>query len=243
MKRIVAMMIIAFSMVFGMNAVKAETIPTVTFDGTTSIKYNVSKDSFSKVFEGMVPGEARTLTIKLVNDYSKAADFYMSTKTLKAFEDAKKASGGAYTVSMSLLQDDKTTLIYGTGEGALIGADSNGLKDINGALNDTYKVATIEAGKEATLSFKVALDGQSLRNEYQSQSGQFQFDFTVQYNDTAAGVVVNNVVAAPKNVVKTIYNSVKTGDPTTITGLVALLIVAGTGIFFLTRKVAKKHEN
>lgn len=236
MKKYISSLLIIVALLLNVTSLSALENPSVTFDGTSSLKYNSQAHDFSQVFSGMVPSEARTLEIDLINDTNQTVDFFMSTKVLEAFEDAVKATQGAYNVSLSLLQDGKTLIIYGEDEGALIGANENGLYDLNGALNDKYMIANIDGNKQAKILLTIQLDGMSLRNEYQGLQGALQFDFTAQYPEVKTKQVVNTTV------INKYVDSVKTGDPTSIGILVGVIVIAAIGITLTVKKGGKKHE-
>lgn len=234
MKKILITTVLTLTLLLSIAPIKAQDVePSVTFDGSTTLQYNVDTKEFGKVFENMVPSQKRTLNIHLKNDSDKEVNFYMTTKVLEAFEDAKTASQGTYHVSLSLTQDGKETYIYGQQDGALVGANENGLYDLNGSLNEKYMIAKVASQKEATISLTVELDGMTLRNNYQGLPGMFQFDFTAQYDDT---------LQTPETIVKTIIKNIQTSDMTTI-GIVALMLgIAGFGIGVGIRKGEKKNE-
>lgn len=217
--------------------------PIVEFDGTTSLKYNMDEDAFGTHFEGMMPSEERIQSITLKNTSDKEVHFFMSTEVIKVFEDAKEsAKDGGYTVSLTLVQDGKETLIYGNrGEINVGGTDGNGLYDMNGTLNDKFMIATLSPNKEAVVNLSVKLDGQTIDNEYQGLPGTFQFDFTVQYDNDELQTVVNTITNTIKGETQTIIEKVKTGDPTTIGGLVIILGLSA-GLIVALKKGGRKNE-
>ena len=234
MKRIQIMMTLTLIMLLNIVSIKAQELtPTVTFDGTVSLKYNIDTKEFGKTFENMVPSEKRTLNILLKNDSHQDVDFFMSTEVLEAFEDAKQASHGSYHVSLSVFNNGETTYVYGDKIGALVGSNENGLYDLNGSLNQKYKIAHILANQDATIQLTVELDGTTLRNEYQGLPGMFAFDFTAQYD---------NAVKSPQTIIKTIIRNVQTGDSTTIEFLILSMMIVGSGGLLILRKGGHKND-
>lgn len=244
MKKLLSTMAVVAALLFSSSTsfAASEKIPTVTFDGSTSLTYNVKENEFGKSFEGMLPSEKRTLEIKLKNTSKSDIDFYMSAKVLKAFEEANKAEGGAYIVSLAVKQNKTTTMIYGDVEGSSVGANKSGLYDLNGSLNDNFKVATIAKEQEASVFLNVEIDGASVRNSYQGLPGQFQFDFTAQYLDPKETTIVNNVNKVVYDKVTTFIESVKTGDPTSVGAIVGVLIIAGATVIFFKKKGGRTNE-
>ncbi len=233
MKKILSAILLASICIMLVTPVGAKEIPIVEFDGTTQLKYNMEENAFGTNFEGMVPGEERVQSIILKNNGDRLVDFFMSTEVIQAFEE-ENAKNGGYIVSLTLNQDGQETLIYGNRSEINVGADENGLYDMNGTLNDKFMIASIEPEKEATVSLAVKLDGQSMGNDYQGLPGTFQFDFTVQYDDSEPEVVVNTIV-------NTIIENIKTGDPVTIGGLLFAL-GASAGAIVLMKKGGRKDE-
>ena len=123
MKKRIAGLCMTFALVFGMSmGVYAADTPVATFDGSGQIKYNYDyKEDFGDAFEGMLPGDERTQQIILRNTSEKPTDFYMEVEVIKALEEASKASGAAYTFSLTVTQEGVNEgipqVIYG-GEGS-----------------------------------------------------------------------------------------------------------------------------
>ena len=174
------------SLLFGMSVTAyGADLPTATFDGSDEIKYNYSDlENFGSAFSDMLPGEERSQEIVLKNTGSQAAEFYMQTEVLRAFEEAG-AQGAAYTVSLSLEKDGEAIVIYGGETGATVGgADGRGLYDLNGQMNEWVRVADLQPGKSASLFMTVLLDGESATNDYMGAEGTLQFEFRAGYDDT-----------------------------------------------------------
>lgn len=243
MKKLLSGIILACLCMMLVVPVGALEEPIVEFDGTTSLKYNRDEDAFGTHFEGMMPGEERIQSITLKNTSDKEVHFFMSTEVIKVFEDAREsAKDGGYTVSLTLNQDGKETLIYGNRQEINAGGmTGNGLYDMNGTLNDKFMIATLAPDKEAVVSLSVKLDGQSLGNEYQGLPGTFQFDFTVQYDDSEPQTVIKTITNTIKGETQTIIKKVKTGDPTTIGGLIIALGLSAGAIVTL-KKGGRKNE-
>ena len=106
MKKRIAGLCMTLALVFGMSmGVYAADTPVATFDGSGQIKYNYDyKEDFGDAFEGMLPGDERTQQIILRNTSEKPTDFYMEVEVIKALEEASKASGAAYTFSLTVTQ-------------------------------------------------------------------------------------------------------------------------------------------
>jgi len=215
-KRIKFLCILCIAMLSLPMTVCAEETPKATFDATTELKYNYDDTTnFGNAFINMMPGETRSQDIILENISNATVDFYMKTEILKTFEEVKQTSGAAYQVMLSVTDPNGTNIIYGGAEedgSGRIGADDQGLGNLNDSMGDWYKVAELEPRTQAVITLTVSLDGESHTNAYQSAEGTFQFEFKAGYDDR------NNVVTIYEQLEDTIIEQiiysdvVKTGD-------------------------------
>ena len=67
------------------------------------------KAELAGAFDGMAPGDSRTVVIKIENQNSHKASFFISQKTTDALEEAGKASGGAYEFQVEIGNDTNRT--------------------------------------------------------------------------------------------------------------------------------------
>ena len=80
---------------------------TVTFTENKELAYsNVTNTSgtvdLGDAFVGVAPGETRSQTIILKNEFDKVIDFYMSAQVLQALEDSStKAAGAGYDIVLT----------------------------------------------------------------------------------------------------------------------------------------------
>lgn len=165
---------------------------TVTFDGSRTLQYSgFEEEGFDSAFRGMLPGEERTLKIRLRNTSDRAVDFFMDTQILKSLQEA--ADNAAYYVKLEVLQDGASTVILGSGEeAAVIGGTSSdgtaaagnqGLKELNDTWNGYRMVASLTQGGTAEILLDIQLDGETGDNSYQNQIGVMQFQFQASYNE------------------------------------------------------------
>ena len=209
--------------------------PTVTYDGS-KITYNYADtNQFGSAFENMAPGEARTLEILLSNTSGEEANFFMDTAVVKAFEDAVKANGAAYQVTMDVVQDGTVTNIYGGANGSTVGGNNSGLYDLNGNLNKTFLTAKVPAGKTAAVRLTVALDGETNTNNYQALTGTFQFKFSVIKDDVYTPAINSQNTSVLTNIVAT-------GDQAQLALYILILAVslAAITVIILAAKRRKK---
>ena len=224
-------------------------LPTVTFDGSKEMKYSYcDTTNFGDGFVNMLPGEERTQDIILKNTSSRAVDFYMKTEALRTFEEFNQTAGAAYHVTLTITDGNGTTTIYGGTEedgSNRIGADEEGLGNLNGNVNEWYKVALLNGGEEAVITLKVSLDGESHDNSYMAAEGTFQFEFKAGYEDK------ENVITTVKQLEDVVVNeivyvikSVKTGDESQLylwacgIGICGILLMT----LIVLRKKGRKQE-
>jgi len=217
--------------------------PSVTFTGADQLI--LSDTSLGNVFEGMAAGDERTLAIEVKNENKNTTDFYMSAEAIQSLEEANKANGGAY--SITLMVND--SVIYSNNsiggapsEGT---ATSKGLYDVK-ELKDKLFVATLKTNENAIVKFTMGLDGEAITNNesnsYSNAVGQFNFEFQAAYDGDKGLIVINKeVVTIIPNIVPLANNPVATGDTTNIWPivlalLVGVLLVVTTVIILMKKK-------
>ena len=100
------------------SVVSAAEIHTVQLTEENQLVYTKDKAELAGAFDGMAPGDSRTVVIKIENQNSHKASFFISQKTTDALEEAGKASGGAYEFQVEIGND--------TGRISLLDADAGG---------------------------------------------------------------------------------------------------------------------
>ena len=210
--------------------------PTATFDGRTDISYNYDADDFGSGFYDMLPGEEREQTICLENITDRDVDFFMSASVIQSFEDIREASGGAYHIRLVSVQNGREKVIYGNEEGTdanVGGVDKEGLKDLNGIVNEWFLAASLPGQGKADIRLEVSLEGESHNNTYQDAAGRFQFMFRAGYEEDQ----IVQVQKKGTDKIITLLRTVKTGDDSSAEiFLSALILSAGVaGVIFLRR--------
>ena len=87
------------------SVVSAAEIQTVQLTEENQLVYTKDKTELAGAFDGMAPGDSRTVVIKIENQNSHKASFFISQKTTDALEEAGKASGGAYEFQVEIGND------------------------------------------------------------------------------------------------------------------------------------------
>lgn len=278
MKKTVSMLCILLMMTAFMPVTSyGAEVPTATFDGSSEIKYNYSDtDNFGEAFHGMMPGEERQQEMILENTSDKTASFYMEVEVIRALEETyQETKGAGYDFYLSVTQDGVNNgapqMIYSGSnrESAWIGADSEGLGNLNRVLENYGKnginVATLAPGEQAVIRLGVTLDGVSAENAYQDVNGTFQFAFHASYDEPETitkttkepdKTITRTVRQPDKTVTRTVTRragstvtsriaaAVKTGDMTVIAPLVFALAGCTAVIFgIVIMKKKKKNAN
>lgn len=201
--------------------------PSVTF--TEADQLILSDTSLGNVFEGMAAGDERTLAIEVKNENKNTTDFYMSAEAIQSLEEANKANGGAYRITLMV----NDSVIYSNN--SIGGASSEGTTTSKGLydvkeLKDKLFVATLKTNEKAIVKFTMGLDGEAItnneNNSYSNAVGQFNFEFQAAYDGDKGLTVINReVVTINPNRVPLANNPVATGDPTNIWPIVLALLV------------------
>ena len=90
-KNIAAVLLLIWTCGFS-SVVSAAEIQTVQLTEENQLVYTKDKTELAGAFDGMAPGDSRTVVIKIENQNSHKASFFISQKTTDALEEAGKAS-------------------------------------------------------------------------------------------------------------------------------------------------------
>jgi hypothetical protein len=164
----------------------------VRFDGK-AMETNFTSGNMADEVNLMQPGDSVELTIILKNDYDGQADWYMKNEVLNSLEDAGDAAGGAYDYLLTYTDTaGETTTLYSSekfgGEGRINGV---GLHGATTTLDDYFYLDRMGNGDEGVVKLKVALDGETLVNDYQNTFARLQMDFATEALGTWPGTPDN----------------------------------------------------
>ena len=238
----------------------AEANPTVTFNSDNELVYsNFSEEdgavSTGAAFEGVLPGESRSLTITLENANNHTTDFYLSATVMDVLEQAHNASGAVYDIRLSAGEN----VLYDSTIGGYVDSESTGsqagLSAMNESLNRDVFVNTLKKGETTDVVLTITFDGEAMGSsddsDYTSALASLDFAFKASYEDSNAVEIIDKVVIRKgdtvykKNIVEIPDNKVplgvKTGDETMIWVAVVALII-GIGLFLITGKRHKKNK-
>ncbi|MCR4843252.1 MAG: hypothetical protein K5840_08335 [Eubacterium sp.] len=243
---------------------------TVTLDSSDQLVYSggtqtdgseyVLADGFSDV----LPGQTVTEAITIANDNGHTASFYVSEETLKTMEEANGASGGAYTLKLSVGDSEETAteVVTSVAGGYKNGESSTkGLSDITELEGYNY-LAELDSGEQTNVYLTLTLEGEGMdstdSSDYTEALAQLSMKFRAYYQDddayvvnTTETVVQDKVVTVANNdddededVVKvvTITDAAKTSDMAPIAAIVVCL-GAGLGLILVGSRKEKEGDD
>ena len=199
----------------------------VTFDGK-KMESNFTSADMSDEAGAMQPGDSVELTVTIKNTFDGEADWYMKNEVLESLEDAGDAAGGAYDYLLTYTDTSgKTTTLYSSekfgGEGKINGV---GLHGATRTLQNYFYLDRMKNATSGVVKLKVALDGETLVNDYQNTLARLQMDFAtelVQPGTQAPGQQPGQNPDTPGGR----RDVVRTGDDTQIMLYVALMFASG----------------
>lgn len=161
------------------NTASAETDDwTVTFTGSTMTS-DGSAD-INKRLAGMQPGDAATFNVRLFNDCSEEASWYMKNSVLRSME-TELAQGGSYTYRLSYIGPDGVEeVIIGNDVVSGEGANSQGLFDATTATGEWFFLGKLPPQGQGLVTLFVALDPESHGNSYFDTEAQLQLEFAAE---------------------------------------------------------------
>ena len=191
---------------------------TATFTADGKMVSTFKSAELADAIADLQPGDDITVTITLSNQNTETVDWYMYNKVLKSMEDGTAASGGAYSYDLSYVgPGGAVQSLFSSdavgGEKAGAGDKSpEGLHAATGAMEDYFYLGSMAKGQSGVITLRVALDGESLGNVYQSKLADLQMRF---------GVEVGN------------RSFVRTGDETNTLPYLAVMAVSGVVLLSL----------
>ena len=196
----------------------------VSFDGK-KMESNFTSGGMNDEVNAMQPGDSVELTVTLKNDFGGSANWYMKNEVLESLEDAGDAAGGAYDYLLTYTDAaGETSTLYSSekfgGEGRIGGV---GLHGATTTLEDYFFLEQMEGGAFGVVKLKVALDGETLVNDYQNTLARLQMDFATELVSGGTSRVPGNPETSGK--------VIKTGDEAEV--MKNLVILFGSGLVLL----------
>ncbi len=153
-------------------------------------------DTFNKgdvedVLSHMQPGDSAMFQVSLKNDYPETTRWYMENKVISSLEDSAAAAnkaGGAYGYELSYTDasGNSKTLFESDTVGGTVYVDEalQGLKEVPNSENveedNFFYLGDLDAGKGGSVTLKVELDGETLRDAYQDTAAELKMRFAVE---------------------------------------------------------------
>lgn len=211
---VITMMVMSMTSIYGADT-------NVTFDGNAEdfVFLDGSKDLFDN-FKNIMPGETRQQNITLKNDDHRELRFYLSADVLNSL-DTDTSGLSIYNIS-----------ITNNGEVFYDGTLDDLAALSAGRMSDDTLLATLQKGEETKVTMVLEVDGDSMDNTYQNRDGLIQFNFSVEELDDESTIV---------EVVRTVYQGVRTGDATIIAPIIGLLVISGLTVIFLVKRKKDKE--
>lgn len=245
MKRFLSILMVAALVLCMAPSAVAATIPVVTYDGGTELKYTDQEGNplsgngdFGTAFREMLPGVEYTQQFILKNTGKDTVKFYMSMGVIETLHNGN-LDGAGYTVILKSTTETLFSADNGSVTGALVGGSGSTLElgDINGALVSSdgtgLLVSTVEPGKTDTITLSIKSDA-TMSNAYQDAAGELSFQF---FGEKVEPTGVKVIHVPGKNVVE----EVKTGDESPIF-LVAGVLVVGVIILLVTGRKKEAQD-
>lgn len=220
-KNIIKSLIITLMLVMSMTTIYgADT--NIIFDGNAEdfIFLNGSQDLFDN-FKNIMPGEVRKQDIILKNNDYRELRFYLSIKVIDSLD---KDTSGLSIYNITINNGDEEFYKGTLDDLAKLSAER---------MSDDTLLATLQKGETTTINMTLEVNGDSMDNTYQNREGLIQFRFSVEELDDAATII---------EVIKNVYQGIKTGDATVIMPLIGFGGSALVVLILLKRKKDKEDH-
>jgi hypothetical protein len=202
---------------------------SVTYTSTGQLKDTFSQETYADDIIGLQPGDDITFTVTLNHENPKAADWYMSNEVIKSLE-AGKAEGSAYEYVLTYNGSSNSTSRTLYDSQAVGGDNSEGLKEAThaGGLEDFFFLENLSQGKNATVTLKVTLDGETEGNDYFDTIARLKMQFGVDPGKSNDDPPNNNVV--------------RTGDETNLFPFYVIMAVSGLALLIIAIAMVRRRR-
>lgn len=212
----------------------------VTFNGRKMESNFTSADIVDEI-NAMQPGDTVEITITIRNTFDGEADWYMKNEVLEALEDAKEAEGGAYDYLLTYTDTagELATLFSSEkfgGDGRINGV---GLHGATKTLDDYFYLDRMGKNDKGVVKLKVALDGETLVNDYQNTLAKLEINFATELVEDEDTPTPTSPTTRNRNI--TNREIIKTGDQSKIMLYVSLMLAAGL-VLMLLAVIRMKRE-
>lgn len=138
-------------------------------------------------FSGLEPGDSMELEFTYVNQSNENTVWYLSNDVVKSLEDGSDATDGGYSYELTNkgVKEGVVTIFKSDAVGGEEALDPDtadkGLHDATNALGDDWiYIDELAPGEKGSTVLKVALDGESQANVYETTTGQLKIAYAVE---------------------------------------------------------------
>lgn len=200
---------------------------TVVLTQEDKIEYTDEQTDISNAFQGMAPGDTKTVTIRVQNENSHTASFFISQETLSYLEEKETASGGAYSYDLKVGTEMASAVslldTVAGGYDSSLAADDQGINNIT-ELEDYQYFAELGTGEYTNVYLTLTIDGEGFDStdqvNYENAVGELEFNFRAYYKDRDPIIITETITEKePDTIVEKVVDQVvklaqevKTGD-------------------------------
>lgn len=191
--------------------------------GLTDKTVTTLEDALDARLRELQPGDTVRFTINLRNNYSKASNWYMTSKIIDSLEEGT-AADGAYTYHLWYERNTGNKKVEIFNSKQVGGTDTSGLMEINESLKEDYTSSTgdkyfyldnLSQGQGGRVLLDIELDGETQGNNYQDRLADLKMNFAVQIAEETSSKTT------------TTTNAPKTGDNHNLLPYYIAMIISG----------------
>lgn len=209
----------------------------VRFTGN-KMESNFKSSDIADAVSTLLPGDSMTINISLENNDKSATDWYMTNTVLQSLEDSQNVAGGSVYTYVLTYKNSKgeTETLYSSENvgGETVSRAGEGLHQAVDSLKDYFYLDKLDKEAKASITLRVALDGETHGNVYQDTIARLQMNFAVEklQGDTQSRREGNEIYK--------VGNDVRTGDQMQI--LMWSLLALLSGIAFMGLAMASRKR-
>ncbi len=209
----------------------------VTFDGK-KMDDNFTAAEMKDEINSLEPGDTVELTVTVKNTFDGQADWYMANKVTEILEKDNSIDGGIYDYLLTYTnkKTKKTTTLYSSEKFGGTGKNP-GLSGATQSLDEYFYLDRLGSGESGVVKLKVALDGETLTNNYQGTDAELRMDFAAELIREDAG---NNGGRSESSGSGNRREVIKTGDQSRV--LVYVVMMLGAGLVLLLLAVLRMRK-
>ena len=171
---------------------------TVTFTKNEEMDYNDPDKKLLGNIADMQPGDSTTIQMRVVNDFSKPTNWYLSNEVVQSLQeaDAERTLGGGYEYRLTDEGPTGSRTLYESK--SLGGQGQAGLMEAAEGLEDYVFLDTLNNNQSGVVSLEIALDGETQGNDYQETMAEVAMQFATEVSDTEPKREADRVIHTTK---------------------------------------------